>query len=53
MTREEEDKIYRHFVEDYCRRLDASGWMIVPQPDMAQYGPWKNGFEVRTGACVG
>jgi hypothetical protein len=32
---------YKHFVEDYARALDESGWMIVPQPDMAKYGPWQ------------
>jgi hypothetical protein len=37
----EADPAYEQFIEDYARALDESGWMIVPQRDRAQYGPWK------------
>jgi hypothetical protein len=39
-SRDHDIEAYTRFVEDYARELDKSGWMIVPQPDMAKYGPW-------------
>jgi hypothetical protein len=36
----ESDEDYAKFIEYYARRLDESGWMIVPQPCTPQ-GLWQ------------